>query len=468
MSRRLEIALVLALIAGGTALRWRIGHAWLYAGSDTYGYIKLGDELLRHGRYALGPLDPLHQGRTPLYSIYIAAVKGEHPALMSGGEGWFYITYPQIALELLSLPLLYWLARRLAGARAALAALACAALLPLSYVYDSAVLTESLATTLTTLLFVVLLLGEAGERRPAGTRLRFALAGALVGLSTLLRPDGVLLFVPLGLALWKLPSREVAPRDARSPSAQGSSRLVAAALALAAFAVTFGPWPVRNLIQFHKPYPFGMRVDRWSHPVPNDGGYWRWMSTWGDDHGPYTLLESYFYTGQGPLLTVTYPRFAFDSVDEEREIQTLFDRRMREGLTPSLSRAFDAVATKRELRHPIRVFLWLPLQRAYHMWITPFEELESHPTLWSFIRVTTHPLRLPMMIALVLGMIVGSVGLWLGGAKTAALVIGGWLVVRTGFLAFTMHSMPRYVCQAIPIGFVVAVCGVTLLLRRIK
>src|SRR5678810_991084 len=84
--KRLEWLAVAALIAAGAALRFRIGYHWLFAGSDSYGYLKLADQLWQHGRFALSPADPPHLGRMPLYPMFLAVVKREHIAEMSGGE----------------------------------------------------------------------------------------------------------------------------------------------------------------------------------------------------------------------------------------------------------------------------------------------------------------------------------------------------------------------------------------------
>ena len=85
--RRLEIAVVVALLGLGLGLRLAMCRDYVFAGSDSYGYIKLADEWRAHGRYALGPEpEPLHYARPPLYSGFIALVKGSARAEMSGGD----------------------------------------------------------------------------------------------------------------------------------------------------------------------------------------------------------------------------------------------------------------------------------------------------------------------------------------------------------------------------------------------
>src|SRR5690348_11779930 len=86
----LEIALVVALCAGGLAMRGWFGRGnFVFAGSDSYGYNKLADELREHGRYAMGPPpEPLAWVRPPVYPIWVALVKGAARAEMSGGDGW--------------------------------------------------------------------------------------------------------------------------------------------------------------------------------------------------------------------------------------------------------------------------------------------------------------------------------------------------------------------------------------------
>ncbi|MCU1280234.1 MAG: hypothetical protein JWM53_3780, partial [bacterium] len=147
-----EIALVAVFVLGGTTLRLRIAHPqWVFAGSDSYGYLKIADEWRRDHRFAFGPPpQPLQWYRRPLYPLFLVVARGDARAEMDGGPGWRRIELAQLALELLLMwPLLYVACRRVGGRLAALVALALATLYPPAVVFPLAALTESLAMTLT-------------------------------------------------------------------------------------------------------------------------------------------------------------------------------------------------------------------------------------------------------------------------------------------------------------------------------
>jgi 4-amino-4-deoxy-L-arabinose transferase-like glycosyltransferase len=124
-----------------------------------------------------------------------------------------------------------FLARRLAGERAGLLAAALAAAYPVAIAADGALMPESLFGVL-----VVLALVAAYRCRDRATARRAALLGAIVGLATLTRGEGLLLVPLLALPLFV---RE--------------RRLAQFAVACCACALVIAPWAVRNLVQFERP-----------------------------------------------------------------------------------------------------------------------------------------------------------------------------------------------------------------------
>ncbi len=107
-------------------------------------------------------------------------------------------------------------------------------------------------------LFVALTLGAVlaalrsrSERRPIAWA---AGAGALIGLATLTRPTGLLLAIPLGLAVAKGPSR----------------RPAAALVLVVAMALTIAPWTVRNAVQMNAFIPVSDFVGSWVAGTYND------------------------------------------------------------------------------------------------------------------------------------------------------------------------------------------------------
>jgi hypothetical protein len=451
LSKRFEWLAVAMLIAAGAALRFRIGYHWLFAGSDSYGYLKLADQLWQHGRYALSPADPPHLGRMPLYPLFLAVVKREHVAEMSGGDGWFLITNAQIYIEILTLPLIWIMGKKLAGTAAGLGALALAALVPFTPMYTSAVLTESLATSLTVVTLAVVLL--FAERKPL---LTFCVAGALVSLSTLLRPDGILLSVAL------VPAAFLAARERK----QLLTYLVAALLS---FCVVFTPWVARNMAAFKGPYFFGGRVDRFTKPLPDYHGWWRWITSWGRDENPQTFLSTCFYNPPCTVTSSMMPPEAFDSQGERDTVDRLLGLRSRGGRTAEVSDGFERLGAERERNHPLRSFIALPLVRAFHMWFSRYDEVLQHPTLWAGIRNFGRGMFLPLTSILTLALF-GAAAFLIRERRTRllALVLALPIFVRTLVLCFNNYSMPRYTVEVWPLVFVLVAWAAVEAVRQVK
>lgn len=115
--------------------------------------------------------------------------------------------------------------------------------LGLAAVYPPLVLTS--ASLLSETLFIPLVLGAvvaalAYRRAPASMRWAAA-AGALAGLATLTRSNGLLLVLPLAVAV-AFAARGTAARGAARPGR-------APAVLLAAFVLTVAPWTIRNAVE---------------------------------------------------------------------------------------------------------------------------------------------------------------------------------------------------------------------------
>jgi 4-amino-4-deoxy-L-arabinose transferase-like glycosyltransferase len=439
-AKRAEAALVIALLAGGLALRLiatRNNH--VFAGSDSYGYVHLAEELRAHGRYALGPEpQPLYFARPPLYPLFIAAVKGDARAEMSGGDGWGRITHAQSLLDVLVGLLAFLLARRLAGPIAGALALALAMAMPFGVLAADAALTECLATALATAAIAPLLLLR---ERP---KIAFAVCGALIGLSTLVRPDGLLLVFALVPALLLLDGNR--------------QRAIAAALALAGFAVAFAPWPARNLARFGKAWAFGCRADRYQHPIFNWEGPHHWLASYGRDWETFNWGASCVLDPGCPVSLDRVERDGgIDGPEDRAALTALLARRAKEGLSPAVSRGFDELAAAHRRAHPLRVLVWLPLRRAVLMWSDAYDEvLQNPPPLYGAIRGLNPPLMIGNFVLLLLA------GAWLSSRKELRLqawVLLAAIVVRTAVLAITFYPMPRYIRQVMPLSYVIGAAG---------
>jgi 4-amino-4-deoxy-L-arabinose transferase-like glycosyltransferase len=146
-------------------------------------------------------------------------------------------------LGVLGVALIGMLGVQLLGRTAGLVAMGLAAVYIPSILVSEAIMSEQL--------FVVLMLGAlvtAIRQRRSDHRYAFALlAGVLAGLAVLTRANGLILLVPLVLAVWAAPRRSW--RSAGPPAV-----LVAVALA------TVAPWTIRNADELHAFVPVSTQL----------------------------------------------------------------------------------------------------------------------------------------------------------------------------------------------------------------
>jgi len=204
---------------------------------DPYFY-HYGANLLVHGKGFIAPLQyrVLHTrleaaDHPPLYMLYLAI-----PSALGLGTTLVHLLWSS-ALGTATVTVTGLLARRVAGTRAGLIAAAIVAITPNVWVYDGAVLSETMAIFTATL--VILLAYRAWERP---TTARCCALGAACGLAALARSELVLL-VPA--VLW--PVALLADRPA------WRARLARAAAASVVALAVVGPWVGYNLVRFRHP-----------------------------------------------------------------------------------------------------------------------------------------------------------------------------------------------------------------------
>jgi hypothetical protein len=108
IARLTFVLVVIALLHEGLHVREEVGkNGFIFAGSDSYGYVGLANELITHHRYALAPPPaPLHWARPPGFPLYLVVVKGSAEAKMTGGDGWGKIARANVRLEVVGTGLL--------------------------------------------------------------------------------------------------------------------------------------------------------------------------------------------------------------------------------------------------------------------------------------------------------------------------------------------------------------------------
>ena len=443
-----------ALLAGLGLRLYFINHFRIYAG-DTKFYEELARNWLDHGVYGLfvqGQLIPVDM-RTPGYPAFLVAIYAAF------GRTDKTVMVVQAIVDLATCLLAALIAARLApvSKRAVVATVALwmAALCPFTANYTAVVLTETLAIFLTTLtlLVFVFVLGHPWMDRPLhsfDTRsvvraVRwFLLGGALVGVGTLVRPETPILLIALGLTLsvrWRRPA--------------DWSKLALAVLWMAAgLLLPLLPWAARNArtvgrIEFLAPRYAETQGDY----IPL--GFYGWTRTWMVRFGDAYLAP--WKLGKMPITIETLPDSAFDSTAERERVEALLSRYNSDlKMTPLTDRGFALLAQERTARHPMRTYVFIPMLRAWAIWLTPRIELLPYSgKLWPpRAQLQGNPtefnvtLWFEILNCAYLGM--ALFGAWRCRRHPVLAMLITFFVVRTVLLTQLQTVEPRYVIVCFP------------------
>lgn len=436
------------LLCAGFLIRERIGRGWTFRGADSYAYMGAASELYENHRYAFRlpawypeqerakPLPPGY-GRLPGYSALLAAVV--RPQGADYETFYAHMKPVQWLIDLGTCLLVFLIARRLAGRAAALVGLLLAVASPFLGWYANAILTENLATFLTTLTLFLWLEALHFESAPRQRTLLWALGGAAAGLATLTRIDSLVLLGTLAVPLLLL---------------RGGRHRRGALLALGLFAAVYAPWPIRNYVRLGHPHVLGGQCDTQGREMAHTA-FFAWFATWLVDSAetPGTLYCLFFPHCVSRV--DTYPSRAFDGPEEREEVARIFKLRARDGLSDEVDAGFRALAKKRLFAHPLRTLLELPLRRAYALWVNRNDEpLRATRPHWPWPgltkRLDPHLQRISGALA-----VLGALGLFglvfLGGRhRRAALLLGSALALRTAALSLIGFVEARYLLELHP------------------
>ncbi len=444
----IEGTLVAVLFGAGLALRLVLVEGYVFAGSDSYGYLRLADEWRVHHRYALGPAPtPLHFARLPLYPAFLVLVKGAARAEMTGGDGWSRIVRAQAVLDVALTGVLVWLlARRLRGPVAGVLALALMMFVPFTVIQCGAALSEVLATALTTATVAALVLLDG---RP---RLAFGVAGGCLALATLTRADGILAALAFVPALLLLPNWR--------------ARATAAASAGLVFALVFAPWPLRNLRQFGQPWLLGTRVDARQQPVLYWHGAHHFMQSYGRNWRDFNDGTRCMFDRFGCSAEELLAAGAVDAPDEPR-LRALLLRHRADGLTATVDAGYEELARANFRHHPLRNLIVHPLARAIHMWSDAYDEIFQNPPwrrLYNWIRPGLPIFANILALALLISAIVTLVD---GRTRATAAILSTAIFGRTLILAYTFYCMTRYVREVMPLAYVLIGCALAIGIEKL-
>jgi len=392
--------------------------------------------------------------RAPGYPAFLAAI------FAVAGESERAVMFAQAALEMFTCCAIALIAARLAPEyarrRAAIAALWLAALCPFTANYTAAVLAETLAIFLTAIAILMLLQTELGGAKP-GTEEALShrplspwfLAGIIVGLGTLVRPETPLLLCAAGLvllALWRNPVNW--------------SRLIrATALMVCGLLLPLAPWAVRNWNTLHEFQPLAPRYGELPGELAPRGfdawtGTWLWRFrdvfavSWNLDGAPIDIAD--------------IPPSAFDSPAQHAHVANLLaSYNQTLTLTRSEDREFAEIARERTRLHPLRTWLKVPFLRSLALWFAPRVELLPYTGQlfpisreWDEDRedfCVTAALVLVNAAYLALAVIGAGLAWKISPLRPMIGFLLVFIALRTAFIAwFAETPEPRYVLECFP------------------
>jgi len=442
-----------ALLAG---LALRLFFIWrfpFYSGDTAY-YEELARNWLYHGVYGFYSHGQLvaSDARAPGYPAFLAAI------YFLAGTGRMAVMLAQAFVDLATCVLAAGIAHRLAtGApdpartRVAAAALWLTALCPFTANYTAVPLTEVLATFFTTLALLIFVspAGMAIDRTASRSDLLrsatiwFA-GGLVVGLGTLVRPETPLLLGAVLIFLWLRYGR---PANWKKLALATLWMIVGLLLPLA-------PWAARNAVSLGRVQFLAPRyAETYGDVLPT--GFYSWTKTW-----MFRFRDAYLFTWKLPSQPIdvkNLPSYAVDSPEEISRVASLLDRYNRaRDMTRSLDLEFAELARERVKRHPIRTYVWIPIERAAAMWFTPrITLLPFSGRFWPLAESYHYnPAEFEVTLGLTLLNIfyvaMALAAAWRCRANPGVLLIVVFIFLRTAFLTQLQTCEPRYVLVCFP------------------
>jgi hypothetical protein len=162
------------------------------------------------------------------------------------------------------------------------------------------------------------------------------------------------------------------------------------------------------------------------------------------------------------------PARAFDTPEERQHAAAILEQYNNDAnLTPQQDQQFAEIAQARTARHPLRTYLWVPLQRVVTLWFTPrVEQLPISGSIfplaqmWDTDRqdmiVTVGLFFLNIFYVLLASW--GTIRLWSKSpdARAAVVLLACFVVLRTAFLTTVETPEPRYVLVCYPAAIALA------------
>jgi hypothetical protein len=447
---RQNLGFFLGAILVGLGLRLFFLLKFPHVTADSTFYADLAKNWLLHGVYGLttdpGQISPTY-ARLPGYPAFLAFVFA-----VFGIDNFKAVMLLQLAFDLGTCVLVADVTWRMMGsACVAKAAFVMTALCPFLAQYAASALTETLEIFFTALAMDYAVIGlqflQTNSPSHSGhffDELRpWIGCGLAVAACILLRPDGGLLLLAIGIYLGMLLLRRRDPLEA--------GRIIRAGLVVAACALTpLLIWGLRNLHTLHRLELLAPRyATEENEYVP--AGYNRWVNTWIAD---YTSTEEIYWNMPGDQVDPgNLPSRAFDSSDQrERTLQLLDDYNQQKDLTRELDARFAALAEERIRAHPLRYYLGLPVLKVADMWLRPRTELLPPDIRWYEFDDDRRWLVLDFGFGILNLVYVAAA--FTGWAKARPIPWAGlaitYIVLRSCFLGTMPNPEPRYTLECYP------------------
>jgi 4-amino-4-deoxy-L-arabinose transferase-like glycosyltransferase len=409
---------------------------------DSLIYGDIAKNWLNHGIYGLSRAEGPQPTwiRLPGYPAFLAAC-----FVLFGPEHYHAVLLLQILIDVVACFFIADLARRTLSERAGRIAFLLAALCPFTANYTAAPLAETLSIFFVAVALdcAVAGLADLDEGRSGWTA--WAWCGMAVSAEILLRPDGGILLVAIGLFLlwrmWRRPKVRV-------------HLFRAGALVLAISVAPLVPWTLRNWRDFHRFQPLAPRyANDPDEFVP--AGYDRWVRTWIVD---FVSTDEIYWDIPGDRIDLhLLPSRAFDSAEQRETTEAIFrDYDKILFVNPELSVRFGQLAEERIRSHPLRYYVGLPMLRIVDMWGRPRTEMLPVTSRWweywedpvDFrIAALWGGLNLLFLFAAVMGVVRGPRPLYLG-------LMLSFLILRSAFLGSLENPEPRYTLECYPVVLV--------------
>ena len=440
---------LLVLTLAGLALRLFFYFRFPHVTGDSLIYGDIAKNWLGQGVYGLTHSDGVHPTliRLPGYPAFLAAC-----FLLFGKEHYNAVLLVQIVVDVITCFFVADLARRTVSVRAAGIAFLLAALCPFTANYVAAPLAETLS-----IFFAAAALDAAAgalmaveERRSSS--LAWTSCGVAIAFGILLRPDGGILLIAVGLYLcWKM---------WRSPT-ERVPLCKAGVLVLAISLAPLVPWTVRNWQVFHRFQPLVPQ----SASDPDEfapAGFDKWVRTWAAD---YVSTEEVYWAVPGDKLDMNVlPARAFDTAWQRRLTQAIADDYNKAlVVNPELDARFMHLAKLRVFDQPLRYYVWLPILRIADMWLRPRTEMLPLDSRWweyaddsrsSILAILWGGLNLLFIGAAVMGIIRGRRPRYVG-------LMLLFVVLRSAFLGSLPNPEPRYTLECYPVVLVLGAAWIS-------